>query len=84
MSTRRKKGVPPKTTFDTQTPAMKPAAAKMLGQFSQGDVARGTGLSPSTICKIFSGSRGPMTRNLEKIAGFLGVRVDKLLAALRS
>ena len=50
---------------------------------SYGAIARGTGLHTSAISRIFRRQRRPTIPSALKIAGFLGVSVDRLLGELR-
>ena len=49
------------------------------------EIADGTGLHVSYICRIFNRRRTSFSATTaEKIAGYLGISVDKLLALLRT
>jgi transcriptional regulator with XRE-family HTH domain len=50
---------------------------------SVGDVARGTGLSPSHLSRVFNGRRTPSMRTALKIALFVGCTIDELYLACR-
>lgn len=49
---------------------------------SLSDIARGTGLSLSHVCRVFSGKRAPSMGTARTIAGFLGTTTDKLYESL--
>lgn len=51
-------------------------------QTSIGDVARGTGISVSHVSRIFNGRRMPRLDTAQKIANYLQVTVDQLMAAI--
>ena len=61
----------------TATPPMK----ALLGPHTLMDVHRGTGLSRAMITRVFSCKRRPSLDAASRIAGFLGVSIDKLYAA---
>ena len=50
---------------------------------SNGDIARGTGLSRTLISKIRSGQRTPSLMTAEKIAGYLGMPLSEFVAGIR-
>lgn len=52
------------------------------GGVTQGEIARGTGLSVSHVCKVLGGKRGMSMRTAEKIAGYLGMSIEQLNRAV--
>lgn len=49
-------------------------------EYSRGQIAQGTGISISHISKVFSGRRRPSLTSALRIATFLGISVEFLLA----
>ena len=52
--------------------------------WSQGELARATGLMPSTISKIVRGITRPEVDTLQRIAKALGIDINKLVEALNA
>jgi transcriptional regulator with XRE-family HTH domain len=50
---------------------------------SLNDIERGTGISVSHLSRVFNGRRNLSSDNLQAVAGYLGVAVDKLLSELQ-
>jgi transcriptional regulator with XRE-family HTH domain len=51
---------------------------------TNGDVARGTQIAHAQISRIFSGKQGMSLTSALRIAGFLGVTVERLASILKA
>ena len=58
-------------------------AARELRDFSQGDLARRTGLQASAVSHFETGARKPSFHNLKRLADALDVTTDYLLGRVR-
>lgn len=78
MKRRRARGGRPYVAPDTT-----PARLRKLAPFATvGEVAKGTGLTRDFISRIFNQRRSASIRTIGKIASYLGVSMDRLLAVL--
>jgi hypothetical protein len=74
---------PPSGEAPIVTPATPGEPVRVMGtDYNLSDIARGTGMSLSHICRVFKGQRTPSIRAASAIAGYIGVSVDQLYAAL--
>lgn len=61
-----------------------PRALRLISKDrTMGDVERATGISRSGLSRIFNGQRNPSVHNARRIAQYLNVTVDDLLAAVQ-
>lgn len=78
------KGNPQTSVDDPWAKKTLPAMQRILDKrgVSNGDVARGTKISRTHVCRIFSGNRTPSVRYSKRISGYLGITIEQLWQAL--